>query len=82
MAVLTRQRKAKLAQLSLGDETANHVRGEIGAAFQAIEDWFEGERVVLSSEINTATIPFVFTNPQKKKLVARYMEYKFRRELI
>lgn len=82
MAVLTRRRKAKLSQAALGDQVATHIRGEIGAAFQAIENWFEGQRAAISTDINTASSPFVFTNQQKKKMVARYMEYKFRRELV
>ena len=52
----------------------------INAALQAIEDWFEAERASLGQAIEAAA-PGMFSIAQKKKLVAYWLEQKFRREV-
>ena len=57
-------------------------KATINIALQAVEDWFEANRVSLASTINTATSPFVFTNAQKKKIIAYWLRQKFRKESV
>lgn len=49
----------------------------VNAAAQAVEDWLVANAGSVSSAINGATSPFVFTPLQKKKIVAEVLRLKF-----
>jgi len=59
--------------------TVTYIKADINSALQAIEDWFETNRLNISSAIDGAT-SFSFTNPQKKRMVAHWLDYKFNKE--
>lgn len=80
MAILTTNNLTQIRQDCAKDITVNYKKAEINLALQAIEDWFEANRASLAAAINTATTPFVFTNPQKVKLVKHWLLSKFGRE--
>jgi hypothetical protein len=83
MAVLTAQQLVEIRK----KVAAKHLevpwtKPTINAALQGIEDWFEGNKGNLSTAINTASSPFVFTAAQKKFLIAYWLFQKARREGI
>lgn len=82
MAVLTIEQKVEFMQAMAADSPPpiDWDKPTIYAAVQAIEDWFESERATVSTLIDTATSPFVFTNPQKKKLARWFLKQKSLRE--
>ncbi len=81
MAVLTVGELAELRKsLAAESDVVTWNKATINAALQALEDWYEAERAVVSGLINAATDPFVFTNAQKKKLARYFLRQKFRRE--
>lgn len=82
MAVMTQNELVELRKEIANNETVTWDKNTVNLALQAIEDWFESSRATLAGNINTATSPFVFTNPQKRKLLAYFMKQKFRRENI
>lgn len=55
----------------------NYSKTQANLALQAIEDWFEANKASVSSAINAATSPFVFTTAQKKKLFAYWALKKY-----
>jgi len=83
MAIVDNEELAKIRQAVaeiLGSVDYN--KPVINAAIQAIEDWYESDRLVVSALIDTATDPVVLTNPQKKKIGAYWLTTKFLRELV
>ncbi len=77
MATLNAAQRAKIRR----GATANwngpveHTRGDIDAAIQEIEDWFE-THMGLFADINTATSPLVFSVHQKKLIMQHYCNHK------
>ena len=63
-------------------EPVDYSKAYINAALQAIEDWYQANKAQGSTNINTATSPYVFTNIQKKKLFGLWMEIKFKGEKV
>lgn len=82
MATLTSDELVELRRDCAKGETVSWDKAKINSALQAIEDWFESNRISLSNAINITTSPFVFTATQKKKLVGYWLSQKFRREGI
>jgi hypothetical protein len=82
MAIIDDAEKAKIRQFISTIGAADYDKPTINSAMQAIEDWFEGERLTISSEIDLATSPQVLTNQQKKLLGAIWMLKKHGRELL
>lgn len=80
MAILTTNELVKLRQSIAKGQTVTWVKADINKAMQAIEDFIENNRDTVSSDINTATAPLVFSNSIKKKMFAYYMKQKFTRE--
>ena len=87
MAVLTstelvENRKEYLRAHTDADQTfsTNALKPDINDMMQAIEDWLEGNRSVLSTAIDTGTSPFVFSNADKKKAFAAWCKQKFGRD--
>ena len=83
MAVLIAAELDKLRQGAEAEKTdaITYVKADANAAFQALEDWYEGERTAVSGLIDTATSPFVFTNTEKKKMAGVFLKQKFVKEL-
>ena len=74
MAILTATQLAQMRRKfvrKLGDVTIDFDKPIINAAFQAIEDWYEDNKAQISTDINEATAPYIFT-PQRKKLLGAY----------
>ena len=81
MAALTSEQRAELRRAVVrGESSITFTKPTIDAALQAVEDWFEGERAVVSAAIDAATTPHVFTNGQKKKMVRWFLQQKSKRE--
>jgi hypothetical protein len=57
----------------------NYTKAQANAAFQAIEDWFEGAgiKAAVSGVIDAATAPLVLTAAQKKQIVRAWLAQKF-----
>ena len=55
-------------------------KADVNNMMQAIEDWLESNRSVLSAVIDTATSPVTFTNTEKKKAFAVWCDQKFGRD--
>lgn len=84
MAVLTDAQLAK-ARLRLPvvmdfDLVVNFNRVQIHAAFQALEDWYEGEKAAVGSALNAATDPVVLDPAVKKAMVIEFLRQKLDRE--
>ena len=79
MALSNTQLAELRRQMASASEIVPWKKAVINAALEAIEDWFEVNRVVLAQAIEAAA-PGMFTIPQKKRLVAFWLEQKFRRE--
>lgn len=60
--------------------TVNYNKGQVALAAQAIEDFLDANAGAVSSAINTATSPFVFTAAQKKKIFAEVVRKKYERD--
>lgn len=83
MAILTRDELAELRQLATAQgAVANYTKAQINAAFQALEDLLEEATIkaAIAARIDTATAPLVLTAQQKKRLFARFIAQKARRE--
>ena len=81
MAILNRRALAKINRNAFKNVMVNYDDTQLNPAVQAIEDWFEGQRLPLSSAINAATSPITLTNPEKKRLVAYFLADKLKKEL-
>lgn len=83
MATLTADQLAEIRRsVSASLVTVNYTKPLINAALQAIEDWYEANKTVASTAVDTATSPFIFTNPQKKKIFCYWLFQKFKLEVI
>jgi len=80
MAVISNDELAKIRQGATKDFHPNYPKATINTALQAIEDWFEGAKSSGSSDIDTATSPYTFSNTAKKALFAYWLEHKFGKE--
>jgi len=81
MAVLTINQLENLRQLIASKIAAiNYNKSQANLALQAIEDWFEANKALLSAAIDTATAPLVLTVAQKKLFVAVFILQKAGRE--
>ena len=84
MATLTAVQLAQMRQKfarKLGAVVVDFDKPIINAAFQAIEDWYEDEKAQISTDIDVATSPYVFTAQQKKWVGAYWLLQKSGREL-
>ena len=54
-------------------------RAELLAIFQAMEDWFEGERATVKGLLDTAA-GRTLSNPAAKKFARGFFQWKWRRE--
>jgi hypothetical protein len=80
----------QLAEIRRGVITTTAVgvaaKANVNAAIQAVEDWWEANRgttssgIGLSTAIDLATTPFVFTNPQKQAIVKFWLMQRIGRE--
>ena len=81
MAALTRDQQIEACiELWRRGSQITYSKVQLGAALQAVEDWFEANRATLSAAINAATAPLTLTAAQKKSLLLFYMRQKVRRE--
>ena len=80
MAVLTNQQLAELRKGGRANWTTpiDFDKPIINATFQAIEDWYEGQRAQVSSDIDAASTPKAFSNAEKKQIAAAFLQWKFR----
>lgn len=62
-------------------EAIDFHRGHLEAAYQAVEDLIENSRTAISNAIDTATTPYVFSNQNKKRIVAYYFLRKFAKDI-
>ena len=78
MAFLTSGELARLSKLGRQDwiTEIDFKKSIINDVFQAIEDWYEGERAIVSSLIDTASGPKSFNNAEKKIIAAAYLVFK------
>lgn len=59
----------------------NWNKPQINAAFSALDNLFETSwRAAGSAAIDTATTPFVFTNPQKRSIFKHWLNTRFGKE--
>ena len=77
MAVLTNDQLAKMRNILEDLGVVDYNKGEVNSMFQSIEDDFQDRKVAVSTLIDTATSPKVFTNPQKKRADAAYYIFRF-----
>ena len=81
MAIISNDELAKIRrEVSRDDGAVNYIKPRINAAIQAMEDWYNDEKLTVSGLVDTATFPFVFTNAQKKKIGAYWLQHKFLKE--
>ena len=76
--------KLRQAAAQYTDSPADYEKDIVNAAFQALEDWYEAEKPVVSGIIDSATAPFddyAFTNAEKKILAEVYLILKSQMEL-
>ena len=80
MAVLTTKQLAENRQgvQSEGD-VATWVKADLNAALQAIEDEWGAIQAELSTAIDVATSPLVFSNAMKKKIGKYWLKQRFGR---
>jgi hypothetical protein len=82
MAILDSAQLVELRQRcaeAIAPNPVTWTKPQINTACQAIEDWFEANRVALGAAIETA-VPGAFTNAQKTKLVKYWLAQKAVRE--
>ena len=79
MAILTGDELAELRRAMAANGTVTWTKPQINAALQAIEDWFEANRVALGAAIEAAA-PGLYNATRKKRLVAYWLRQKFVRE--
>jgi hypothetical protein len=58
----------------------SYTKPQLNAAAQAAETFLAANGAAISSAIDAATTPFVFSNAQKKKIVAEVLNRKFLRD--
>jgi hypothetical protein len=78
MAVLTTEQLAPIRRNAAEEIAPRWTKPQINAGLQAIEDWFEANRLALGSAIETAA-PGVFNATQKRLLVKCWLLSKFER---
>ena len=78
MAVLDATQLAQLRKLSRVNWTTaiDFDKPIANSTLQSVEDWYEGERATVSSDIDAASSPKVFSNPEKKLIAAAYLSWK------
>jgi len=78
MAVLNATQLAELRKLTrINWITAIDFNKTIAnSTLQAMENWYEGQRATVSSDIDSASTPKSFTNPEKKLIAAAYLGWK------
>ena len=84
MATLTPTQLAQLRRefvRKLGNVEIDFDKPILNAACQAIEDWYETNKAQISTDIDAATAPYVFTGQQKKLIGAFWLLQKSGREL-
>ncbi len=79
MAVLTSVALASMRRSLIRNWTTaiDFPKPTINAAFQEIEDWYVSNQVSLSASVDTVTSPKAYTNPEKRKILKAWLEYKF-----
>lgn len=80
MATLTATELQEIRNGCAQSQTVNYTKPQINAAAQACEDFLTNNAATISTAINTATSPFVFTNAQKKAIFAYAVYMKFLRD--
>lgn len=80
MAILRPDQLTELRQECSKVMRVNYLKADVNKALQAIEDWFEANRVAISKAIDSATSPVIFTVPQKKQIAKHWLKNKFGRE--
>ena len=80
MAVLSSDQLTDMRKKMAVGETVVWTKPQLNAALQAIEDWYETNKVAIGTAIDVATAPLVFTAAQKKKLGAYWLLQKASRE--
>ena len=80
MAILTPNQLTELRRgVSQDVPVVDYTKAVCNAACQAIEDWFDLNRVALNMAINTATAPVVLTPAQKFACAKYWLRQKFDR---
>ena len=83
MATLDALQLAELRrEIARDTATQDWNKTTVNAALQAIEDWFEANKVSGSTAVDTATAPYVFTGALKKKLFRFWLLEKSKREAV
>jgi hypothetical protein len=79
MATLTASELAELRRNIQREWTTviDFDKATANAAIQALEDWYEGERPVVNTLVNTATAPKVFVAAEKKLMAKHFLKFKF-----
>ena len=94
MATLTDDEKNQCRRFMATGEAVTWQKSHVNAAMQIVEDVLSGDHPItaleigvqqglpayLSARIDTAASPVSFTNAQKRRLVAKVLEMKFRRD--
>lgn len=77
MAILIPDELAALRRQCASERaTVNYTKSQVNAALQAIEDWFESNRVSLGVAVEAAT-PGQFNAAEKRRLVKHWLNHKF-----
>jgi hypothetical protein len=83
MAVLDATQRAEIRQaLARLSDAIDYDKPKVNLAIQALEDWYENNKAGVSTAMNAATSPFVFSAAQKKKIGAYWFLQKAARELL
>lgn len=80
MATLTATELQLIRNGCADTQTVNYTKAQVNAAAQACEDFLSANAAAISTAINAATTPFVFSVAQKKAIFAWVVEMKFRRD--
>lgn len=80
MATLSAAEFQAVRNESATTQTVNYTKSQINAAAQACEDFLTNNAAAVSTAINTATTPFVFSAAQKKKIFAEVARLKYLRD--
>ena len=80
MAVLTATELQQIRNGCATTQTVNYTKTQINLAAQACEDFLANNAAAVSTAINTATAPFVFTAAQKKAIFAYVVLMKYMRD--
>ena len=62
-------------------QTANLDKPQVKAVYQFFEDWYEGEKAVVSNGLNALTTPWgiILANADKKRIAKAFLFTKFKR---